>query len=126
MVRWTAPSAGSYSISGLFQGIDDYQHSHSVEVVENSNVQLLGPTTLSSYGQQVSFSDSVSLAEGGTIDFIVACVGGDYKFLSTGLSATITPETIAAPEPSGFALLGMATIMFAGYYCWRRWQFVAA
>ena len=100
ITRWTAPSAGTWSISALFQGIDTSEHSHTVEVLENSTTMLLAPTTISSYGQTVNFSADVSLAKGATIDFIVngATV---YTDLSTGLSATLVKlGTVAINGPA--------------------------
>ena len=89
ITRWTAPSAGTWSISTLFfQGIDTSEHSHTVEVLENSTTMLLAPTTISSYGQTVNISADVSLAKGATIDFIVNGAKV-YTDLSTGLSATL-------------------------------------
>jgi hypothetical protein len=116
ITRWTAPSAGTWSISGLFQGIDIDEHSHTVEILENSTTMLLAPTTISSYGQTVNFSADVSLAAGATIDFIVngATVVSD---LSTGLSATI--QSASVPEPSSLVLGLMASVACGSLY-WRR------
>jgi hypothetical protein len=101
ITRWTAPSAGTWSISGLFQAIDIFAKSHTVEVLENSSTMLLAPTTISSYGQTVAFGADVSLAKGDTIDFIV---NGAPVFtnMSTGLSATIQLSSV--PEPSSVVL----------------------
>jgi hypothetical protein len=118
ITRWTAPSAGTWSISGLFQGVDTSQHSHTVEVLENSTTILLTPTTISTYGQIVNISANVSLAKGDTIDFIVngATVFTD---LGTGLSATI--QLASVPEPSTIALAVLGGVTLAGgFYCRRR------
>jgi hypothetical protein len=116
ITRWTAPSAGKWSISGLFQGIDVDQHSHTVEILENSTTILLGPTTISSYGQRVNFSTDVTLARGDTIDFIVhgATV---YTNLSTGLSATIQLSSV--PEPSSI-VLGLTASLVGGSPYWLK------
>jgi hypothetical protein len=71
IVRWTAPSTGTWKISGLFQGDDTNTQDHPVEILENSTTVLLSATSLTSFGQQVPFSDKVTLNKGDTIDFIV-------------------------------------------------------
>jgi len=115
ITRWIAPSAGTWSISGLFRGIDLFENNHTVEVLENSTTMLLGPTSISSYGQTVTFSDSVSLGKGDTIDFIVNGAT-NYNNLSTGLSATIQSSV---PEPSSLVLgfiasVACGSLLFAG------------
>ena len=112
LTRWTAPSAGTWTISGLFQGIDIGEHSHNVEILENSTTVLLAPATISSFGQQVTFNTTVSLTQGSTIDFVVLTGPTTFTNLSTGLSATIQ-QTIV-PEPASFFLfasgLGLVSI----------------
>ena len=90
IVRWTAPSTGTWNISGLFQGNDTNSQAHPVEILENSSTVLLSPTSIASFGQQVPFSDKVTLNKGDTIDFMVLTGPTTYAFLSTGLSATIS------------------------------------
>jgi hypothetical protein len=117
IVRWTAPSAGTYSISGLFQGDDNgLNHGHTVEILENSSAVLLAPTNISSFGQQVPFSTNVSLAQGNTIDFMVNGAT-NYNNLGTGLSATITSSVV--PEPSAWLLLMVGGAACVPMY-WRH------
>ncbi len=116
IVRWTAPSAGDWSISGLFQGIDVDQHSHPVEIVENGTTVLLAPTSIGSYGQVVKFSDTVVLAKGDTIDFMVS-TGSTFTNLSTGFDATIQS---AVPEPSSLLLGVLATLGTGVFARFRR------
>lgn len=113
ITRWTAPSAGTWSISGLFQGVDILEKSHTVELLENSTTLLLAPTTISSYGQAVNFNAEVSLAKGDTIDFIV---NGATVFtnLGTGLSATIQLSSV--PEPSSIVLGIIASVACSSLY----------
>jgi hypothetical protein len=90
IVRWTAPSTGTWNISGLFQGTDTNTQAHPVEILENSSTVLLSPTSIASFGQQVPFSDKVTLNKGDTIDFMVLTGPTTFAFLSTGLTATIS------------------------------------
>jgi len=117
ITRWTAPSAGTWKISGEFQGIDIFEKSHTVEIVENSNALLLAPTIISAYGQTVNFSDTVSLAKGATIDFMVNYTT-NYNNLSTGFSAIIQPASV--PEPSSFALSVIASLGCGTLCLWKR------
>jgi hypothetical protein len=116
ITRWTAPSAGTWSINGLFQGIDTSEHSHNVEVLENSATLLLAPTSIGTFGQTVTFNATVSLAAGDTIDFIVNGAA-NFTDLSTGLSATIRSSSV--PEPSSLVLGIIASVAY-GSLCWRR------
>jgi hypothetical protein len=73
ITRWTAACASTWSISGLFRGIDNSKLDRTFETLENSTTVLLAPTSISNFGQTVGFSTSVALAQGDTIDFIVNC-----------------------------------------------------
>jgi hypothetical protein len=117
VTRWTAPSAGTWSISGLFQGIDTSQLDHTVDILENSTTVLLAPTSVSTFGQTVGFSTSVALAQGDTIDFIVngATV---FSGAATGLSATI--QLAGVPEPSSITIAMMGGLMLGMSGCYRR------
>lgn len=113
ITRWTAPSAGVWSMAGLFQGIDVDEHSHSVEILENGTTVFLSPTTISSFGQVVDFSGTLTLAKGDTLDFIVN-TGTTYTDLSTGFDVTIQS---AVPEPSSL-VLGVLAILGVGGARW--------
>ena len=102
-VVFTAPSAGTYAITGNFLGIDVDENSPLVEVLDNGTVVWSG--TLSSYNQNDLFNLSETLAAGGTITFEVATgTSGSctYCNLGTALDATISDT----PEPSTFILFG--------------------
>lgn len=116
IVRWTAPESGTWTLTGLFQGIDTSQKAHEVAILENYSTIVLSPTAISAYGQQVPFSESLPLTAGENLDFVVASTGG-YTNFSTGLSATISIPSV--PEPSTLALLGAGAIGLIGYR-WRR------
>jgi hypothetical protein len=108
VVRWTAPSAGAYSINGYWQ--DCQQASSGVHVSVNGGAQQVdGSYNGSSVEQgQVFFAlNGVSLNAGGTVDFIVDNGNGSNSNDALGLQATIqqyvtatalTPQTGTPPS----------------------------
>ena len=116
-VAFTAPSEGTYTITGNFLGIDLNQTSHPVEILDNGAVVWKG--TISSYGAKDSFNFSETLNAGATLTFYVGTgsTGCSYCSLSTGLSGTISEgSTSTVPEPGtlilfGSGLLGLVPIL---------------
>jgi hypothetical protein len=86
-VKWTAPSKGTYALTGVFRGCDTRELSHPVAILYNGS--SIYSNTISSYGQKVTFSLSETVSAGATIDFLSE-TGSTYSNLSTGLQATIT------------------------------------
>jgi hypothetical protein len=109
VVRFTAPVAGVYVVSGLFEYGDTSFNAHDVGVVRNGATTLLAPTLVSSENT-VPLSFTLSLAADDTLDFIdYGAEGGSYG--STGFQATITSRVSneqSVPEPASLALLGAA------------------
>jgi len=104
-ITFTAPSAGTYSVSGNFLGVDVNENSLLIEILDNGSVAWSG--TLTSYEQDEPFNFSESLNTGGTITFEVAEGTGTYGgcvycYLGTGLDASIS----ATPELSSVLLFG--------------------
>ena len=115
IVRWTAPSAGNWSISGRFEGIDNGEHAHNVEILKNSSDVLLAPSPIDVYGARASFNITRNLKAGDTIDFI-EMNGPNVYHLSTGLAAQIS----AVPEPSSLVLAGFGMVAGSGYWVFKR------
>ena len=92
VVRWTAPAAGDYCVSGTFDsgdpGLSDYY------IIQNKTTLLLSELNVS-YGKP--FEMTVSVEEGDTIDFVVGSgidnVGAD----TVPLSVTIVPGPCEEP-----------------------------
>ena len=97
-VVFTASSAGTYTITGNFLGIDTGGNSHPVEILDDGTVLWKG--TISSFGGKDSFNLSETLNKGGTLTFVVGTgsTGCSYCDLSTGLNGTITENTATVPS----------------------------
>jgi hypothetical protein len=114
-VVFTARSAGTYTITGAFLGIDTGENSHPVEILNNGSVIWNG--TISSFGGNDPFNLSKRLSAGSTITFYVGTGSSGCSFcnLSTGLNGTITEgSTTTAPEPGTLMLLGSGLVGLAG------------
>jgi hypothetical protein len=102
-VRWTAPSAGTWSVSGFFSGLDTVSPSHPVEVMLDSTT-ILFSTTINTPGQNSAFDFSRTLVAGDFLDFTVGTGNGGFN-LGTGFDATVSPATSSVPEPSSRSVL---------------------
>lgn len=111
-LRYIAPVAGKYSLSGVFSKLDDGQ----TEALVLLNGVNQFDAFLDSRSPTASFNFSVNLEAGDKIDFLVGqgrdnSIGSD----STGLFANVA---IVTPEPSTFvhAFMGGAALLgFARY-----------
>ncbi len=112
IVEFTAPTSDTYTVNGLFQGIDTGQHSVNTEVFVNGAQQ--GSTgVITSFGGQAAFSFSSALLAGQKIDFIVTS-DSDCCHLSTGLQGTIANTAVSpTPEPNTLAFLGIGSLALA-------------
>lgn len=116
VVRWTAPQAGKYAVSGTFYGTDTHPTSTDVHIYHNS-VQLSpeDKRAVSSYrGNGVSHTQTIDAAANDTVDFVVGAGPGGNTYDSAGLAASVVrldASAIAAwrklyfdtPENSGAA-----------------------
>eukprot|EP01037_Dinobryon_pediforme_P001958 gene1958-1992_t len=88
-VQFTAPTAGTYTITGDFLGIDPAPHAHQVEIQVGGTSVFTN--SIATANQSDAFSLTETLTAGETVRFINDTgPGGDYSHLSTGLLATIT------------------------------------
>ena len=94
VVRWTAPAKGNYSVKVTFSGLDFIGPTTTDVAVLHNGGQLYA-SNINGYGSSSdeSFTATVSIAEGDTIDFTVGYgTNGTNTYDSTGLVAVITPE----------------------------------
>jgi hypothetical protein len=90
VVRFTAPATGSFSVTGLFKGIDTRNTTTDVHVLQNSTTSLFSGNIIG-FGNQSPFNFTVFMAAGETLDFAVGFgSNGSFNYDSTGLAVTIT------------------------------------
>jgi len=87
-VRWTAPYAGQWQISGSFTGIDQAPTTVDVAVLVGGVQEF--QTLIGAYNTPQNFSLSRTLANGEVVEFTVDNFNG-YFSDATRLAATITP-----------------------------------
>jgi len=106
VARWTAPTAGTYLVSGAFRGNDVAGTTTDVHILRN-NVSIMDGA-VNGTGVSQAFSQTLVLAAGDRVDFAVGTGGNGFFNDSTGLSAVIS----AVPEPSSYALMliGLAAV----------------
>jgi hypothetical protein len=116
IIQWTAPSAGIYSFSGLFQLQDAYPTGVIGEVYANATPLFAGTLTgpgadlaTATPGQSELFSGSRALSAGDKLYFAVND-DGDYGFDYTGFNVTISNGVPELPQWAmlivGFGLTG--------------------
>ncbi|MBL9145952.1 MAG: DUF642 domain-containing protein [Verrucomicrobiaceae bacterium] len=89
VLRWTAPSSGRFAVSATFAGAHAYLPTTSdVHVLRNSD-RLFDSVVNDFQGDGTSFTGTVVMAAGDTVDWVVGgngAVSGDH----TGLVASVT------------------------------------
>jgi hypothetical protein len=121
-VRFTAPFAGTYTITGEFFGADNQNNcspncaAHPVLITDSLSGTIFGPETISTYLQTYTFSLTETLVAGELVNFIAetgTSGGCSYCNLSTGLEATIS----STPLPSAWIIMltGLAGLGFVAY-----------
>jgi hypothetical protein len=86
VLRWTAPAAGSCSVSASFPGVS-FGPSSDVAVLHNGAV--LGSGLVTTFGAGPSYFFTVAVQPGDTIDFLVGYGNNGYTGDATGLFATV-------------------------------------
>ncbi len=109
IVRFTAPTAGLFNVTGAFQGADLFGATTDVHILLNGSSVLAGNVTGFGVGSGPAFNTNLSLASGDRLDFVVGWGNGDFTWDSTAVSAVITQ----VPEPGTAALLALGGLALA-------------
>ena len=119
MVQFTAPVNGIYTFQGVFQGIDTVGTVSSVYLLENNVVVASGSVLGFGPGSDVPLSSGPLLLGAG--DTLTYAVGG---LTGNSMTALIDAQVSASavPEPSVYALLGLALVSTrrAGRVCFAN------
>jgi hypothetical protein len=119
-VRFTAPSTGTYLITGQFFGADSQTNcqpncaSHPVLITDSASGTIWGANSISTFGQAYTFSLIENLTAGEQVDFLAetgtsgSCT---YCNLSTGLEAEISATPLPAALPMFAAGLGALALI---------------
>ena len=111
IVRWTAPSSGTFSISATFSGLGA-SDSADVHILKDG-VSFFNANVNGSPSPQ-SFSGLQSVLVGDTIDFVTGSGTGGNSGDTTGLSATIVPE------PTTLGLVAMSLVSLLSFRFLKR------
>ena len=120
IIRFTAPSAGSYSLATSFIGVDfgGIGTSSDVNVVVDGTA--IFSAFINGYGASQSFSGTLALGVGSVVDIAVGFgSNGNWYDDSTGIEATISQAT-TAPEPASLVLTATGLLGIAGVVSRRR------
>ncbi|MGA9451651.1 MAG: PEP-CTERM sorting domain-containing protein [Verrucomicrobiia bacterium] len=107
LVQFTAPASGIYTIQGTFEGIDIAGTVSQVFLLENNVPVISGSVIGFGPGSDVPLgSGPLSLSAGDTLAYAVGGLSGN------SMTALIGAQVSAAaiPEPSTYALLGLALV----------------
>jgi hypothetical protein len=94
VIRWTAPTNGTYQINAVFWG-DDFVGPTTTDVAVLHNGKTLYGSEVTGFGpsSDQSYTGTVSVNAGDTVDFSVGYgTDGNYFYDATGVSAVITPQ----------------------------------
>jgi len=123
IVRWNAPSTGSYAIAATFTGRDSVGLT-TTDVAVLSNGGTLWSGEVTGYLATQSYAASrLNLSAGDTVDFVVGFgTDGNYSYDTTGLSADIslldtTPPVVSITTPADGATYTLNQSVMAAYAC---------
>ena len=105
MVQFSAPAVGIYTISGTFEGIDVAGTTSTVYLLHNNVV--IGTGNIIPFGPPVPLASAPFLLNvGDTLAYAVG--GGPFNSMTALINAQVA--AVGVPEPSPYALLGLALV----------------
>ena len=111
VVRWTAPSGGSYPVNATFKARSYNQNYTDVHILHNG--AALFNSSVTTYNTTANYNQSVSVQQGDVLDFVVGY--GDWSFTgdTTALALTVGSDNLAndfslSENPSGVWTYGYA------------------
>lgn len=109
IIRFTAPTAGLFNVTGAFQGADLVGSTTDVHILLNGSSVLAGNVSGFGAGSGPAFNTDLSLASGDRLEFVVGWANGDFTWDSTAISAVITQ----VPEPGAAAFFVIGGMVLA-------------
>jgi hypothetical protein len=98
-IRWIAPENGDYTITATFTGIA--QHATTDTHVLHNGKQLYARfINDNDQGNESSFSQTLALVKGGTLDFVIGFGNGDYGGDTTAISIRIQSKDGKVYDPA--------------------------
>lgn len=118
IVRWTAPSAGTYALASLFTGLDCCATTSDVNILVNGG--SIFSAFVNGFGSTQSYSSNLFLGAGDLVDVAVGFgANNNYYYDSTGLNLTIDAVNVT-PEPASFVLFVTGLLAVGGVVRRRR------
>lgn len=93
VLRWKAPTSGTFNVQGKFERIDSGDADVAI-VVNGGTAAPLLPAQITPSGSAIQFNFSAAYAAGDTVDFIVGNGDDGFSYSGTGLSVAIYPVAL--------------------------------
>ena len=111
ILRFTPPEDGRFQLQGQFSSVDQYYGAQTdVHILRNGasifEGYIAGPTSTA------PFNDSLQLAVGDQLDFVVGIGLYSFGWDSTGLDLVVT----LVPEPSALGLLSLGLLLLRRFH----------
>lgn len=110
IIRFTAPSSGSYDLEGSFRGIDVVGATTDVSVLLNGSSLFNDELNLNGNGNTALYTSTVTMNAGDTLDFRVGDGGNGPLFDSTGLEAVVIGSSIPEPTTASLGLVALGLL----------------
>lgn len=118
VARFTTPAAGEYAVDVTFYGVTS--DTTDVFVLVNGASVYSSPHAGFGAGNQDTYSASLALSAGDTVEFVLGNGGNNYFVDWVGVDATLTFLPAAVPEPASVGLLAAGAAGLLGYARRRR------